>query len=284
MIKNTIYTLDWKKVKPEVLKNIKSGGAAIYNGVARDKNNFQILQHMPFIPTKVENVQNLSTIADSISKYQQIAVAAQAVSTACIMGAIVLQTMYLTSKLNELNRAIEGVMKKVSNQNIIYFTDKLSYYFACIDSLWKQITNKRLVAENHDYIYYSLNQASQNRDYLLTFNQQLIPLIDGFDESDKSTTINFINNSLSLLPKGIFIESQAAFTLEKFVLGEHILNIGKDNYNRVIDDYKNWGNEQFNLIVSGKHTSDASLLKDNIDDIKFLVKSEENRYLLEHTS
>jgi len=89
--------------------------------------------------------------------------------------------------------------------------------------------------------------------------------------------------TFDLLPKGILIESQAAYKMDRFYLGDNIRNTAQIKYDNSIENYRKWGNQKHQDILEGIIDSNTEIFQDKFQDIKFLISSEENKLLLEYS-
>jgi hypothetical protein len=90
--------------------------------------------------------------------------------------------------------------------------------------------------------------------------------------------------TFDLVPKGVFIESQAAYKIERLHLGDNIRSTAEKKYFAVIENYRDWGNRKYRSIVEGKIDDSTKALEYKFQDIKSLVTSEENKLLLEYSA
>lgn len=282
---NDIYTIDWHKVAPETIIKLESGEARIINGVARNVNDkFQIIQHMPFTKVALKENSNLTDIARTIQSSTTTINSMIALSSVAIMGAVIISTAYLSSKLDKIQKKIDLIQQEIRGQNIIYYTDRITKYFGSVEATRELLINRNVVIENEDLIILKISELSNIRNQLISFLDNLITLSDNFTSDHKSMAIDFVNMTLDLIPKGIFIESQAAYKAERFYLGDSIRESGKIKYDATIQNYRNWANSKFNSIVRGVIDDNTKVLQKKLNDIKPLITSSENKILLENSA
>lgn len=279
-----IYLIAWDQVKPDTLDLLNSGEARIINGVARNiSDKYKIVQHMPFKKVAYSETTDLLKGAQSIQNLQGIVTSAIALSTVSIMGAIVISTHYLSKKLGVIQEKIDMLQKELESQNILYYTNKISTYFGSIEATREIINDKDVIEENKDLIIIKLSELATLRNELFYFFNNLIFQSDNFAPRHKAKAVDFINMAFNLLPKGIFIESQAAYKIERFHLGDKIRKMGQLKYANSIECYRGWANQQLRAIISGRPDSNTRVLKEKFEDINALISSEENKLILEHS-
>ncbi len=284
MITDDLYTIDWIKAYPETLEKLSTGQGRILNGVARDVfDGNKIIQHMPFTKVSIQQSGDLIKTAQLVQSAQAAITSAIAISTAVTVGAIVVSTMYLANKIDKLQEKMDLLHKEINDQNILFYLEKVTIYFGTVESLRQLILNSDVVAENKDIINNVLSELLIIRNQTLSFIDNIIYLSDRFSPGHKNLVLDFINLSLELIPKGLFIESQTAYKLDRFHLGDNIKEVGRAKYNNVLNKYKDWGNKQYKSIVKGESNSGTQGLLKNIDNIKSILHSEENKLLLEHS-
>jgi len=282
---NEIYTIIWEKVRPETIELLKTGQARVINGVARDvSDNFKIVQHMPFEKIDVSDISNLSSAVKSLQHAQTIMLGMQVISSMAIIGAIVVATAYLSKKLDIIQEKIDMIKKELQDQNVVYYTEKISNFWGTTEATREIICNQDVVLENEDVVIIKLSELSTLRNQLFAFLNRLIFISDKFELEHKTLTIDFINMTIDLLPKAVFIESQAAYKIGRFHLGDNIRYSTKLKYYALIDNYKQWSNRQHQSIIKGDISSNTQAFANKYDDIKTLMFSTENQYLLDYST
>lgn len=278
------FIIDWAKVQQETIKHLESGKARIINGVARNvEGKYQIIQHMPFTQVDLPKSSNLLDIAKSIQSTHAAVSSMVAISSVATMGAVVISTAYLSHKLDNIQRTIDKLQKEMHGQNLLYYNEKITTYFGTVEATRELINNSDIIVENPDLIILKISELSNIRNQLFSFLNNLITLSDNFTIEHKTMAIDFINMTFDLLPKGIFIESQAAYKTEKFYLGDSIRENAKIKYDHSIQNYKNWVNSKYRSVLKGEVDSNAVVFQSKFEDIKVLVSSEENKILLRNS-
>lgn len=283
---DTLYRMAFEKI-PEVISGIESGEYQIFNGVVRRISNFEIVKHIPLDPIDVvdpEKINDLLQMAQHTQKLQMATTGLIAISTVAIMGAVVVATAYLAKKIDALQSQIAKVQQELQDQNILFYAEKVSRYFGQIEALREICSDQLATKENMDYIINLLAQSASERNQLLAFISTLLQTVDRFSLEHKATAIDFITSSLFILPKGTFIESQAAYKIERFLLGNNYRKVMTIKYNNILDTYKNWANINHKRIVSGEYHQQVSyMLYPKLEDIKQLYSSKENQLILEYS-
>lgn len=283
-MKNKVYIIDWDKVTPETLTLFEKGKAKIINGVARNVNDkYQIIQHMPFKEALMTDNTNLLDMAKAVQSSNAALSNIVALSSAATMGSVIISTAYLSYKLNKIQKAIDLLQQEIHGQNLIYYSERITTYFGTVEATRELINNEHIINENPDLVVLKISELSNIRHQLISFIDNLITLSDNFTVLHKSMAIDFINMTIDLIPKGVFIESQAAYKIERFHLGDSIRKSAQLQYLNSIQFYKEWVNEKYRSILKGEIDSNTSVLQSKYDEIQTLVSSEENRILLENS-
>lgn len=84
-------------------------------------------------------------------------------------------------------------------------------------------------------------------------------------------------------PKGICIESQAAYKIERFHCGDAIRIGGQEKYRQLKENYRVWGNEKVRSIYAGSASSGEQVLMGKLEEIRTVLNSEGNTLLLEYS-
>jgi len=284
-MEDKLFIINWERVSPETIQLLTSGQARVINGVARNvSDKYQIIQHMPFEQMSLPQNSNLIEIAKNFHSAQHAIGGLVAISSVAIMGAVIISTAYLSNKLNSIQNKIDALQKELQGQNLIYYSDRITTYFGTVEATREIILNDSVVKENPDLIILKLSELSNMRNQLLSFLDNLVTMSDGFTASHKSIAVEFINMTFDLIPKGVFIETQAAYKIERFYLGDNIRNSAQKKYNNSIQNYRDWSHSKLQSVFKGGKDVGATVFNSKFDEIKALISSQENRYLLECSS
>ena len=285
-----VYGIDWSQVKKSVVQSLGSGRARIINGVARDvENDYRILQHMPFRPLALDRAEDLARVAEraqDLRVLEQTTAMLQttiAISTAVTVGSVIVCTAYLAKKLKDLEAKIGKLEDELKGQNLVYYATKASVYFGAVEATRELIADPRVVKENPDLVVITIARLSGQRHETDAFLGNLFRLFEELTPHHQAIALDFFHATLDFAPKAAFIESQAAYKLERFRLGDHILMAARRNHEARLRDYKAWANERLKRLVGGKGLGSDTTLAERLDDAKRILSSEENRLLLERS-
>ena len=282
------FAIDWSQVPQHVADALHSGKALIMNGVARTSGTFEVIKHMPFRPVSLDNftdlpasarqLQNLGSLVRGSTTAIQTALA---LSTALTIGAVVVSTAYLASKLRDIEAKIERLQGELRGQNLLFYASKASSYFAAVEATRELIASPELVLENRDLAAHALSRLAAQRHETFAFLGNLFRVFEQLSPTHQALALDFFHATLDFVPKAVFVEVQAAYKLERFRLGTHTLASGRTAYDGCLVEYRTWANARFKSIISGKGTEADRLVAERMDDARRVLGSEENRLLLD---
>ncbi len=282
---DTLFRIDWSSVAPEVVKGLQDGTMRVSsaNGVAywaRGSGSTGAVQHLPFVQANVSNASNLMESAKLLQAAQQAQMVAIGISTGVIVGAIVIQTMYLARKLDKLQKTIDLVSEDVHSQNIVFYMNKIADYFGSVESARIYLLDRSLKEEVRDVALPVLADLSIRRNQLFSFIDNILQLAksDALSQRHYELIIDFVTLALEMLPKGAFVEKELYVFIEKYGLAELVIEQAETRYLNLLSTYKGWCNEQVKLAVNGSARSGSILGRD--DELKYLFSSEENKLLI----
>lgn len=285
-----LYVIDWYSLPSELINKINDEKVIIRNGVARDVlDNYKIVKHIPFKKISADSSQDLLAIAKKFQGGQAAITKAIGLSYLSIIGAVVISTMYISKKLDKIQNSINNLQKVVKeefiSQNLVYYLDKTTAYFGAVESTRELISMRYSTANivNNDILIVKLSTLSDLRNQYLSFLDNIIHLSESFSPEHKEVLIDYINITLNLVPKAIFIESQGYYQLDKIQFGDFIKNESQKKYNMIIEKYKEWANNEFRSIIAGEPNAHSVVLQKKMPEIKSIVHSEENRFMLEYS-
>jgi hypothetical protein len=272
-----VFVFDWSKVKPSVIEGLNNGTIRLRDGVAIGKG---VQQWMPLLKQNIDSSKNIESVLKQLHAAQNIQLAVTALSTGIILGAIVVQTMYLAKKIDKLQRQIDLVSQDVHSQNVLYFMGKLSEYFGVVEASRILLLDKELVTETEDIAVQYIGQLASKRNELLSLIDNLVNYIDNASERHASLMLDFVNMMLDLLPKSICLEIQLCERYGKFKLADHIAKTATQSYKGVLANYKDWCNKKAKGVIAGSGIKHAQLLHKNESLLQQLFNSEVNQALL----
>lgn len=266
----TVFTFNWDKVFPEVLEGLKKGTVTIRDGVAywaKGSGNSGIVQHIPLKKVTV-NPEKITELA------------AMGLSTGIIVGAIVIQTVYLSKKIDKLQEKIDTMSQDINSQNVIYFMGKLSEYFGVVESSRILLLDKKLVNETVDISNRLIIDLSIKRNEIMSLIDSMIGYAHHLTDEHLSHMLDFITLMFNILPKAMYIESQLCDRYGKFRLSNHLRKEGKKRYQKSLENYRSWSNEQAKKIIGGSYEPTAICFHEKCKALKEIFSSTENSDLL----
>lgn len=277
---NTVFTFDIPNIYPEVIEGIENGTITIRDGVAYWNELAEqsgIAQHLPLIETS----ENIESLKDLINAAHTTQLAAIGISTGITLAATLIQTMYLSKKLDELQHTAEVISKDIEAQNVLFFIEKASNYIGVVESARVLLLEKGLVDETRGIADSIIADMGSKRSELMSFLDNLINLTDQVGDKHSLDMISFIQQMLDLLPKAINLESQFCDRYGKFVLSNHLLKHSKDRYESTLSLFKIWCNEKVASLLRGKADYRETFIAEKKDELNTLFNSEINRKLLQ---
>jgi hypothetical protein len=278
MIKESVFVFDWAKVNPEVIEGLNNGTIWLRDGVAVGSDG--VKQWLPIIEKTIDSSENIETVLKQLQSAQTLQLAATALSTGLILGAIVVQTMYLAKKIDKLQQQIDLVSQDVHSQNVLYFMGQLSEYFGLVESARILLLDKDLVEESRAIAEQYMAQLAAKRNELLSLIDNLVSYVDSASERHASLMLDFVNMMFDLLPKSIHLEVQLYERYGKSKLADHIAATAKQRYEQVLANYKMWCNNKARGVLNGSGTEHAKLFHEKESLLKQLFNSEINQTLL----
>ncbi|MCX2791358.1 hypothetical protein [Vibrio sp. Sgm 5] len=279
----TVFTFDWEKVYTTVKDGLASGDVTLRDGVAywtEQSGKSGIVQHMPLkeVILESEKAGNLAALIQSSHATQ---LAAIGLSTTIIVGAIVVQTMYLAKKIDKLQQTIDVISEDIDAQNILFYLNKLSRYFGTVESARVILLDKMLVSETRDIAPTLITELAVQRNEVLALIDNLIAFADKATERHLEHMLEFITLMMDIMPKAIYIESQLCDRFEKFRLSEHLMRESGKRYNHTLQDFRTWCNSKAKTAISGTNDPIAIAFHEKRSMLLDLFNAEHNQLLLQ---
>ncbi|RYU47761.1 hypothetical protein [Aliivibrio finisterrensis] len=278
----TVFTFDWDNVYSIVKKGLEDGSITIRDSVAywsKGSGKSGIVQHMP-LKKMLYDPKKLNDISKLIQSTHTTQMAAIGLSTTIIVGAIVVQTMYLAKKIDKLQEKMDLISSDINAQNVMFYMEKMSKYFGAIESARVILLDKSLVPETQDIAANLISQLSIERNEVLSLIDNLISFADQLTDRHLEKMLDFITLILDMMPKAIYIEIQLCDRYGKFKLAEHLMRENTKRYNGTLQHYKDWCNSKAKAAIKGENTQIALPFHEKKDELKALFNCEYNQLLL----
>jgi hypothetical protein len=282
-----LYRIDWSQVLPDVQNSLLNGTARIIKGVARDSGDMnQILQHMPFVPVELQrggDLMSQARAATGMAGATAATPAMLALSTAMVVGAIVVSTAYLAGKIAEVQEGIARIDATLESQARIDNLRSVSRYLGAVGRTREILAKPAVVAENPDLLNQALAQLGRERHSFFSLVDSLSALLPSLPPSQLRPALEFLHAGLDFLPKAAFLESQAAFHLERFHFGLEVLQTSRAWHEKAVSGYRAWGQSELRNLVQGRPSPASQILAPLRADARRVLGAEENRLLLEYS-
>lgn len=278
----TVFTFDWDKVYSTVQQGLQDGNVILRDGVAywsEASGKSGIVQHMP-LKEMLYDPEKLNDISKLIQSTHATQMAAIGLSTTIIVGAIVVQTMYLAKKIDKLQETMDLISSDIKAQNVMFYMEKISKYFGAIESARVLLLDKSYVSETEDIAANLITQLSIERNEVLSLIDNLISFADQLTDDHLKQMLDFITMILDTMPKAIYLESQLCDRYGKFKLSEHLMRENTKRYNTSLMHYRSWCNDKAKAAIRGDKNAIALPFHEKKDELKDLFNCEYNQLLL----
>ena len=250
-----IYAFDESLYNPKLIEALKNNQAIFRDGVAYWKKGLKssgIIQHIPLKEVSAVTSETfVKTLGSLQSTLQGTVVAAQAISSATLMIAVVVQTQILSKKIEAVRSSVLQVSQNVNEQNILFYSDKASEYLSIVHNL-------KLILESNEDIQVikslantTLANSMQLKSHLSFFILNLLNLIKSEQIQDKQhagLVLNFIQQMMEVLPVGMHLEHLVSHRLGQYELSQTLIKDSHNKYSILLENYRGYLNSTNNRI------------------------------------
>lgn len=250
-----IFAFDEARFSEVLIKALKNNQVIFRDGVAYWKKGLEstgIIQHVP-----LKKVQALSseTFVKSLgsmqSSLQGTIVAVQAISTASIMMATVIQTQILSKKIEVVRSAVLQVSQTVNEQNILFYTDKVSEYLSVIQNLKLILQSNEDIEVIKSLANSALADSMQLKNHMSFFILNLLSLVESEQIKDKQhlgLILKFVQQMMEVLPVGMHLEHILSHRLGQYQLSQTLIEDSHQKYATLLTNYRGYLNLMNNRI------------------------------------
>lgn len=245
-----VFSYDVEKFSKELLEAIANNQVIFRDGVAywkRGLENVGIIQHIPLKEVSTVGietfVQGLSSLQSTL---QTTIVAAQAISSATLMVAMVIQTQILSKKIEAVQQCVLKVSQDIKEQNILFYTDKTSEYLALLQSFKLLLDNRTPLTIVNQLANNTLSSSIQLKNHLISFIGNLLSLVQSKKISSQQhieLIMQFIQQMMEVLPIGMHLEFVLSHRLHQNEFSQVLIEDSNHQYSGLMNQYRNYLNE-----------------------------------------
>lgn len=245
-----VFSYDVEKFSKELLEAIENNQVIFRDGVAywkRGLENVGIIQHIPLKEVSTVGietfVQGLSSLQSTL---QTTIVAAQAISSATLMVAMVIQTQILSKKIEAVQQCVLKVSQDIKEQNILFYTDKTSEYLALLQSFKLLLDNRTPLTIVNQLANNTLSSSIQLKNHLISFIGNLLSLVQSKKISSQQhieLIMQFIQQMMEVLPIGMHLEFVLSHRLHQNEFSQVLIEDSNHQYSGLMNQYRNYLNE-----------------------------------------
>ncbi len=204
-MEKTIFILDERRLTKEFIEAYNAGKVTIRDGVgywAKGSGKTGIIKHLPFKEAPYEGVK------EAMKQAQIANVLTAAASTSVILGAIVVQTRYLASKLETLQAQVDVIAQDQHSSNIVFYLEKVTSYAGLIASARTLLINRDVIDECRDIASLLLTSLMVQRNQILSFVDNLLSYAVSQEVSPRyyKLVVNFVQTILDVVPSAAHLE------------------------------------------------------------------------------
>jgi len=250
-----ILTLDLSQLPINIITKINSGEYLISNsgGVVRDLEG-KIIKHIPLKEISCEQTLNTQQLLTSFKTSLAISTA---LSTAVILGAIIVSTKLILNKLNKIEELSQQILQEIHDQNKFQYFLQLKDYIAIGVSL-KELSF--VLEENRDLALMKLNELSIKRQGLLITSIERLMELKNLTPTHQKIVLNFLYQAITLLPKLFYLEKDIAIGLGKIKYAKILENNFNYEYIKLNNKFKLLLNEKYQEFIKGEYSQSTHLL------------------------
>jgi hypothetical protein len=180
------------------------------------------------------------------STLQTTIVAAQAISSATLMVAMVIQTQILSKKIEAVQQCVLKVSQDIKEQNILFYTDKTSEYLALLQSFKLLLDNRTPLTIVNQLANNTLSSSIQLKNHLISFIGNLLSLVQSKKISSQQhieLIMQFIQQMMEVLPIGMHLEFVLSHRPHQNEFSQVLIEDSNHQYSGLMNQYRNYLNE-----------------------------------------
>lgn len=245
-----VFSFDIENFSKKLLEAIANDQVIFRDGVAYWKKgleNVGIIQHIPLKEVSSVSIESFIQGLGSLqSTLQTTIVAAQAISTATLMVAMVVQTQILSKKIEAVQQCVLKVSQDIKEQNILFYTDKTSEYLALLQTFKLLLDNRTPLTDVNALANNTLSSSIQLKNHLISFIGNLLSLVQSQKISSQQhieLILQFVQQMMEILPVGMHLEFILSHRLHQNEFSQVLIEDSHRQYSCLMNQYRNYLNE-----------------------------------------
>ena len=245
-----VFSFDIENFSKKLLEAIANDQVIFRDGVAYWKKgleNVGIIQHIPLKEVSSVSIESFIQGLGSLqSTLQTTIVAAQAISTATLMVAMVVQTQILSKKIEAVQQCVLKVSQDIKEQNILFYTDKTSEYLALLQTFKLLLDNRTPLTDVNALANNTLSSSIQLKNHLISFIGNLLSLVQSQKISSQQhieLILQFVQQMMEILPVGMHLEFILSHRLHQNEFSQVLIEDSYRQYSGLMNQYRNYLNE-----------------------------------------
>lgn len=251
-----IFTIDWASVPKHIIEGLESGKMRFSssNGNvywAQGSGGKGIAYQLPFVPSDAVSSEQLVTAAKAL---QTTTLAAATISTGIILGALVLQSVYLSKKIENVGRSIGLVAQDIRIQGILDLHSKSSEYFGTVQAAQQLISHPDLLEDVTPLIPEMINKLATLRNTQTQFIDLMIIEMEKASTTDTPSItedqfmicLRFVIEIMDYVPAALWVERELCNFSHRYKLSETIRISGANQYVALLNRIQNWARSLYN--------------------------------------
>lgn len=245
-----VFSYDIENFSKELLEAIANDQVIFRDGVAYWKKGLEqvgIIQHIPLKEVSSIGIESFIQGLGSLqATLQTTIVAAQAISTATLMVAMVVQTQILSKKIEAVQQCVLKVSQDIKEQNILFYTDKTSEYLALLQTFKLLLDNRTPLTAVNTLANNTLSSSIQLKNHLISFIGNLLSLVQSKKISSQQhieLILQFVQQMMEILPVGMHLEFILSHRLHQNEFSQVLIEDSHHQYSGLMSQYRNYLNE-----------------------------------------
>lgn len=250
-----VFSYDIENFSKQLLEALANDQVNIRDGVAYWKKGLEqvgIIQHIPLKEVSSVGIESFIQGLGSLqTTLQTTIVATQAISTATLMVAMVLQTQILSKKIEAVQQCVLNVSQDIKEQNILFYTDKTSEYLASLQTFKLLLDDRTRLTAVHELANNTLSSSIKLKNHLISFIGNLLSLVQSKKISSQQhieLIMQFIQQMMEILPIGMHLEFILSHRLHHNEFSQVLIEDSHHQYSGLMSQYRSYLNEINNAL------------------------------------
>lgn len=259
-ILNSLWRPDLARVSKTIIEGLDAGTMTLSKDMgtvywAAGSGKTGVVAHLPLVPVSPEELASAQQLLQAVNGAQFTSIAATAAATVVVVAVVIGVTVYLATKIEKVERAVDQVAKIVTQQDQREYLKYLKDYLAEVRTAEEWLSPRTPASEIAKMASMRLDSLALARQQVLGYVRGLRGIAENTERSNPeqySLAIGFMIDVLDLVPAGLALERELCLAAGMPGLAQTRRDQAAQAFRKELAEFKGWCETQYRKLALGE--------------------------------